>query len=316
MIATIALDARDFALRVELTSAIVAKGYGPKPPLLATVLAAGFSDRIIGALQSGGFLEVVAWIEEACERYAPRRQVIAMLEAACTIARPILRSREDLRTSVDDLATLEHALGRAIERYAEYDVRSSDAGLEDIEGAMAGFLARLDNADPASAEHSRAVGLWCKRIARRLALDDDECTFAARSGLLHDVGKTMTPKEILQAPRALTDQEWSVMREHTQIGAAMIRDVPLLRPFTSAARWHHERLDGNGYPDKLAAREIPLHVRIVSVADSFNAMIGRRPYRLPMSPSTALEQLVGHRGTQFDPMIVEAMTDVVERADH
>ncbi len=315
MTALITLARADCTLREEMTAAIVSKGYGPKPPLLATVLAAGFADRIVGALESGGFLEVVGWIEQACERYAPRRQVIAMLEAACTIVRPILRARDDLRTAVDDLATLEHALGRAIERYAQQELRATDAGLADIEGAMAGFLARLDNADPVSAEHSRAVGLWCKRVARRLALDDDECTFAARSGLLHDVGKTMTPKEILQAPRSLTDREWNVMREHTQIGAAMIREVPLLRPFTSAARWHHERLDGKGYPDKLAAREIPLHVRIVTVADSFNAMIGRRPYRLPMSPSAALEQLVAHRGTQFDPMIVEAMSDVVERAD-
>ncbi len=303
----------DASLRAELTAAIIGKGYGPKPPLLASVLAAGLAERIVRALESGGFLDVVAWMERVCERYAPCRQVIAMLEIGCTIARPILRERRDLAGSVDDLATLEHALARAIERYAQYDARGAEHGEEDMETAMAGFIVRLDATDAASAEHSRAVALWCKRIARRLALGDDECLFAARSGLLHDVGKTMTPLEILQAPRGLTDAEWNVMREHTQIGAAMIREVPLLRPFTSAARWHHERLDGKGYPDRLPGKDIPLHVRIVTVADSFNAMIGRRPYRLPMSPSAALEQLSAHRGTQFDPMIVEAMIDVVER---
>lgn len=303
----------DAPLRAELAAAIIDKGYGSKPPLLASVLAAGLAERIVRALESGGFLDVVAWTEQVCERYAPRRQIVAMLEAACTIVRPILRTRSDLAGSVDDLVTLEHALARAIERYVQFDLRAADVGREDIETAMAGFIVRLDATDAASAEHSRAVSLWCKRIARRLALGDDECIFAARSGLLHDVGKTMTPLEILQAPRGLTEAEWSVMREHTQLGAAMIREVPLLRPFTSAARWHHERLDGKGYPDRLPGKEIPLHVRIVTVADSFNAMIGRRPYRLPMSPSAALEQLRAHRGSQFDPMIVEAMIDVVER---
>lgn len=304
---------RDKMFAAELTSAIVRGGYGPKPSLLATVLAAGFAERIVRALRGRGFLEVVAWVEAVCERYAPRRDVMAMLEAACTIVRPILRARGDLAGTVDDLATLEGGVLRAIERYVSRELRSNECGLADVEAAMTALLVRLDDADPASAEHSRAVSLWCKRIARRLALDDDECSFAASCGLLHDVGKTKTPRDILQAPRGLTDAEWLVMREHTQLGAAMIREIPLLRPFMSAARWHHERLDGKGYPDALPAKEIPLHVRIVSVADSFNAMIGRRPYRLPMAPSAALEQLVANRGTQFDPMIVEAMIDVVAR---
>ncbi|MDQ2908743.1 MAG: HD domain-containing protein [Candidatus Eremiobacteraeota bacterium] len=301
----------DRLLAAELAAAIVRKGYGLNPPLLAAVLAGGIAERIVRALHGSGFLEVIAWVEAVCERYALRREVISMLEAACAIVRPSLRARRDLAGSIDGLATLEGGIQRAIERYVAREVRSTDYGLADVEAAMAALLVRLDDADPASAEHSRAVSLWCRRIARRLALDDDACSFAARCGLLHDVGKTKTPKDILSAPRGLSSAEWVVMREHTELGAAMIREIPLLRPFTSAARWHHERLDGKGYPDALPAKEIPLHVRIVSVADSFNAMIGRRPYRLPMAPSAALEQLIANRGTQFDPMIVEAMIEVV-----
>jgi HD-GYP domain-containing protein (c-di-GMP phosphodiesterase class II) len=93
----------------------------------------------------------------------------------------------------------------------------------------------------------------------------------------------------------------------------MLVAVERLRPFEVAARSHHERLDGKGYPDRLEACDIPPMVRIVTVADCFNAMIGRRPYRLPLSPANALDQLTRHTGTQFDPAVVEAMIDIVER---
>jgi HD-GYP domain-containing protein (c-di-GMP phosphodiesterase class II) len=101
------------------------------------------------------------------------------------------------------------------------------------------------------------------------------------------------------------------MRAHAAAGEAIVRRVPELRPFMPAVRSHHERLDGRGYPDGLRAGQIPLMARIVAVADCFNAMIGRRPYRLPMSPARAMEELVRSRGTQLDPEIVDAMVDVV-----
>ena len=186
---------------------------------------------------------------------------------------------------------------------------------EAVDAAIDAFLVRLDEADEASAEHSRAVSLWCRRLARRLSLDEEMCAFVARGGLLHDVGKTLTPKEVLRAPRALTPDEWLVMREHAAIGGAMVREVTLLEPYAPAARSHHERIDGSGYPDGLRGDEISLPIRIVTVADSFNAMIGRRPYRLPLSPAIALDQLRRHVSTQFDPLVVEAMIDIVERND-
>jgi len=113
------------------------------------------------------------------------------------------------------------------------------------------------------------------------------------------------------APRALDEREWRVMRAHAAAGEVLVRKVEELRPFAPAVRSHHERLDGRGYPDGLRANAIPLMARIVAVADTFNAMIGRRPYRLPMPPTRALEELVRSRGTQLDPEIVDAMVDVV-----
>jgi HD-GYP domain-containing protein (c-di-GMP phosphodiesterase class II) len=105
----------------------------------------------------------------------------------------------------------------------------------------------------------------------------------------------------------------NVMRRHAEDGGAIITAIPLLAQHTPAVRGHHERLDGRGYPDGLAASKIPLAARIVSVADSFNAMIGNRPYRQPMRPATALEELKRHAGTQFDPEVIEAMNDVLTK---
>jgi HD-GYP domain-containing protein (c-di-GMP phosphodiesterase class II) len=133
--------------------------------------------------------------------------------------------------------------------------------------------------------------------------------------MLHDVGKTTTPREILLAPRSLSDAEFAIMRDHAASGEAMVAEIERLRPFRPLVRRHHERLDGKGYPDRLAAADIPLSVRIVTVADCFNAMIGRRPYRLPLSPAAALDQLVKNRETQFDALVVEAMIDIVEHPD-
>jgi len=313
--AAVHLDFRNAALSPELANAIVENGYRGEPPLLANVVAAGLADRILTLPEDGGD-PIAAWVKQTCERYRPPRAVLAMLESACGVARRLLWTHPETGISDDDLTALEYAIGRVIGGCLQNEQRAAEiVETEEVEAAMAGFLAKLDDADPASAEHSRAVGLWCRRIARRLDMNEEKSIFASRCGLLHDVGKTLTPSEVLQAPRGLTKEEWVVMRAHTTQGAQMIHEISLLRAFAPAARWHHERLDGLGYPDQLPSQEIPLHIRIVTVADCFNAMIGRRPYRLPMSPNAALEQLIAHRGTQFDPLIVEAMIDVVERND-
>ena len=192
-------------------------------------------------------------------------------------------------------------------------LRVRDEALDEVDARIDALIVKLEARDPLTSEHSRAVAAWCSRLGRRLGLDSAEVTFAARCGLLHDVGKVATPLEVLNAPRALDDREWRLIRAHAAAGEAIVRAVPELRPFAPAVRSHHERLDGHGYPDRLPASAIPLMARIVAVADSFNAMIGRRPYRLPMPPIRALEELVRGRGTQFDPEVVEAMVDLVER---
>ncbi len=134
-------------------------------------------------------------------------------------------------------------------------------------------------------DHSRAVGSWCRRIAERLGLSREEALHASRSGLIHDIGKSSVPLGILTAPRRLDDEERAIMEAHVLFGEQHVLEHPVLHPFASAVRNHHERFDGRGYPDGSRGARIPLTTRIVSVADSFNAMIDRRPYRAPRAPS-------------------------------
>jgi putative nucleotidyltransferase with HDIG domain len=184
--------------------------------------------------------------------------------------------------------------------------------VDDIDVAIDVLFERLDAAAPLMAEHSRAVSAWCSRIARAYGSSESEIAFITRCGLIHDIGKTHTPAEILNAPRRLEPHEWAIMRDHAALGGRIIADERILRPFVPIVRGHHERLDGKGYPDGLRLGAIPLAARIVSVADSFNAMIGRRPYRLPLAPTEALAELERHRETQFDPEIVEVMVRIVQ----
>ena len=183
--------------------------------------------------------------------------------------------------------------------------------VEDVDATIAALFERLETAAPLMGEHSRAVSAWCSRLGRVLGMSEDEITFVSRAGLIHDIGKMRTPPEILDAPRQLSKDEWVIMQDHAAEGARIVAGVPVLRGFVPIVRGHHERLDGRGYPDGLRLGAIPLAARIVSVADSFNAMIGRRPYRPPLSPLEALSELERNGDTQFDPEVVEAMARIV-----
>ena len=183
--------------------------------------------------------------------------------------------------------------------------------LDDVDVVIEVWIERIAANDRATAVHSRAVGAWSHRVASKLGLGEDLVAHITRCGTIHDIGKMMTPRNILVAPRTLTAHEWGVMQRHVIDGWNIVADEALLLPFSAAVRGHHERFDGLGYPDRLSAHKIDLSARIVTVADAFNAMIADRPYRQPMSPLVAITELEKQRGAQFDPECVDAMIGVV-----
>jgi HD-GYP domain-containing protein (c-di-GMP phosphodiesterase class II) len=174
------------------------------------------------------------------------------------------------------------------------------------------LLSAIDARDAATGEHSRAVGMWCGRIARILGMSAELQEKAALSGALHDVGKIAIPAEVLLKAGPLDAAEWDVMRAHAAIGGQMLARIPALEDLAPIVRGHHERIDGAGYPDGLCGEAIPPLSRVVSVADAFDAMIRKRPHRNALSVRAALEELRGGIGTRFDPGVAAAMIAIAQ----
>jgi putative two-component system response regulator len=168
--------------------------------------------------------------------------------------------------------------------------------------------------DDCTARHTIRVAALAGELALSLALDPDTVDLIRRAAPLHDVGKIGVPDGLLRKGGRLSPEETAVMRTHTTIGADILRSdhVRVLQMAEQIAWTHHEHFDGAGYPRGLVGPAIPLAGRIVAVADAFDAITNDRPYRLGRTSQVALEEIVRHRGTQFDPAVVDALVRLVE----
>jgi diguanylate cyclase (GGDEF)-like protein len=176
--------------------------------------------------------------------------------------------------------------------------------------AAAALVQVLIERDTDLSTHISRVGELSTATARELGLAEHEVTRIGLAAQLHDIGKTAIPESILNKPGPLDDEEWAFMRSHTVIGERIIAAAPSLAHTATLVRSSHERLGGNGYPDRLAGDDIPLGSRIIAVCDAYDAMIAPRPYRNPRSVTDALSELRAWAGTQFDPYVVEAFITV------
>jgi len=174
-------------------------------------------------------------------------------------------------------------------------------------------VAMLAAASVGTAEHSNDVVLIADAIGEVLGLSTEEVPDLRAAARLHDIGKVCVPKEILDKPGALSDDEWAIMREHTLLGEQILSSVEELGGVARLVRHSHERWDGEGYPDGLAGEEIPLGSRIIFCADAFHAIRCDRPYRAGNSAKEAIAEITRCGGTQFDPRVVEAMEEIVRR---
>ena len=167
-------------------------------------------------------------------------------------------------------------------------------------------LARaIDARDPYTFEHSARVAAISQELAEAMGLPPADLVTLRRGGLLHDIGKIGVPDRILGKTSPLTDEEWASIRRHPVIGFDMLKDVPFLQPALDPVRHHHERWDGEGYPDRLKGTSISQLARIVTVADAFDAMTSDRPYRKGFSFEFAAKTITSESGRQFDPAVVE-----------
>jgi diguanylate cyclase (GGDEF)-like protein/putative nucleotidyltransferase with HDIG domain len=177
--------------------------------------------------------------------------------------------------------------------------------------AVKALAAAIDARDNYTHEHSQEVVTLAEDVARVLELPASEVDRVRTVALLHDVGKVAVPNEILYKPGTLTSSEWEVVRQHPLIGERILQRTPELADVAALVRHEHEHYDGSGYPDGVAGSDIPIASRIILACDAYSAMITRRPYREPMSPSAAIAELCASAGAQFDPAVVDALVRVL-----
>ena len=189
-------------------------------------------------------------------------------------------------------------------RHAMQDLEHSyDVTLEALGDA-------LDLKDSETEGHSKRVTAYAIALARAMGIPPEEIKVIARGAFLHDIGKMAIPDEILRKPGKLTAEEQELMREHCARGYNMLRKIPFLAGAAEIVFCHQEHYDGNGYPNRLAGREIPIGARIFAIADTLDAITSDRPYRKARGFDSAREEILRCSGTQFDPAVVEVFLKI------
>jgi putative nucleotidyltransferase with HDIG domain len=199
---------------------------------------------------------------------------------------------------------------QAAEELAEANVRLQRANLS----FASALVATLDARDRYTAGHSAAVAIYARDIAQRMGLPADQQQLAHLCGLVHDIGKIGLPPGLLEKPGALTLDERRQMERHAEIGERILAKVDDYQEIATIVRHHHERVDGEGYPDGIVADDIPLISRIIAVADAYNAMTSDRPYRDAMPHRVARIRLAQAVGSQFDTSVVAAFEAILATA--
>jgi putative nucleotidyltransferase with HDIG domain len=183
--------------------------------------------------------------------------------------------------------------------------------LERVERTFTDTVAVLSGAleakDAYTAVHTREVAELSERVGTRLGLAGSELRNLAHAALLHDIGKIAIRGELLNKPGPLNDQEFAEIKQHTLTGVQMLERVEELGAVLPLIRSAHERWDGSGYPDRIGGEAIPLGARVICVCDAFHAMVSDRPYRSALPLAEAIAEMRRCAGTQFDPIVVDAL---------
>lgn len=180
-----------------------------------------------------------------------------------------------------------------------------------LEGIVKGIIATLELKDRYTRGHSERVARYALMLAQEIGeFSKEEQKSFYYACLLHDIGKVHIPDSILFKPGKLTNDEFEVIKSHTIVGADAVKDVEGIKDCISVIRSHHERWDGNGYPDGLKKSETPVVARVTAIADAFDAMTSSRSYRPALPVELAYQRIIEGKGSQFDPMLVEKFKKV------
>jgi len=216
------------------------------------------------------------------------------------------------RTELGELGASFNQMTDRIESFVGDLQRSAEENRELFLGTVKALAAAIDGKDPYTRGHSERVSRFSVAVAQGLDLPEDEIEQIRISALLHDIGKIGIDDRVLKKPAALTDEEFEIMKTHPQKGYKIMSQIPAMRDFLPGMYMHHEMINGEGYPQRLKDDEIPMQARIVSVADTFDAMTTERPYQRAMDLESALTRLKSFVGTRYDPRVVAAFVAACE----
>ncbi|HXI61630.1 MAG TPA: HD domain-containing phosphohydrolase [Pyrinomonadaceae bacterium] len=216
------------------------------------------------------------------------------------------------RTELGELGASFNQMTDQVERFVGDLQRSAEENHELFLGTVKALAAAIDGKDPYTRGHSERVSRFSVATAQALGLAEVEIEKIRISALLHDVGKIGIDDRVLKKPSALTDEEFEIMKTHPQKGFKIMSQIPAMRDFLPGMYMHHEMINGQGYPQGLKGEELPMQARIVSVADTFDAMTTERPYQRAMDLEAALTRLKSFIGTRYDARVVAAFIAACE----
>jgi HD-GYP domain-containing protein (c-di-GMP phosphodiesterase class II) len=243
--------------------------------------------------------------------------VLKLVSAARKIAAGDFSSRVESR-NITEIGTLGETFNVMTAKIEEQIAKLAKAAAENRElfvGTVKALAAAIDGKDKYTRGHSERVARISVAIGSRLRLPADEIETLRMSALLHDVGKIAIDDAILKKPAALTDEEFEIMKTHPQRGYKIMSQIPAMKEFLPGMYMHHEMVNGMGYPQGLKADEIPLQAKIVSVADTFDAMTIDRPYQKALPLDKALEVISGFVGTRYDGQVVQALIEACRHGE-
>ena len=214
----------------------------------------------------------------------------------------------ELLCSYVALAVHNHTLTQTVAQRVSENLRLMASLHGFYDNALEAFATAIDVKHVNIHGHSLRVGRYAAAIGEAMGMESGEVAALRSAGYLHDIGKVAVDRRLFGKPSALDPEEFREMADHTVVGHQIVSSVQFPWPkIPEIVRWHHERSDGSGYPDALAADELPMPVRIVGLADTFDAMTSTRPYRQPYSVGAALSELVRMAPQKYDPNVVHAL---------
>jgi putative nucleotidyltransferase with HDIG domain len=229
--------------------------------------------------------------------------VLLVLAGASIYLKVGLRGIAFALAAVFAFSYMAHLLQRARHRSEQYVSLSW--------GVLAGLMRSLDTRDQRAARHAAAVARFARDIAHEVGMTPEECELAHTAGLLHDIGRFALSDRVAERGRTLTDEDWTAIQRHPELGADMLKDLGMYGPVAEIILAHHERIDGRGYPARLSGDEIPEIAKIISVAEVYDTLTASDTYRTRMSSFEALRELRRVAGTQLDGRYIEILASLL-----